>query len=144
MINFNKIKIWSLQRSLWTFNFGTSCCSIEFQNVSGARFDWERFGGKVVDSPEKADLLVVSGHINQVLKQNLLDTYYSMSYPKYVMAVGSCANSGGMFIEKSDEIILGVDQIIPVDIYVPGCPPRPESLIHGLLRLQESISQQVK
>ena len=119
---------WGRSNSVWPLTFATSCCGIEFMAVGAARYDFARFGFEVTRaSPRQADVIIVAGTI-----------VYQMAEPKYVIAMGGCAISGGPF-KKSYHVVKGVNQILPVDVYVPGCPPRPESLLYGMMQLQRKI-----
>lgn len=140
LFNSDKLKPWAVKSSLWTYNAGLSCCSLEFMSATGPRYDWERFGALPSQHPNEADLLVVSGPLTDLMAEEIKKIYDQMRGPKYVISMGSCANTGGMFTPISAVIKGGVDRVLPVDIYVPGCPPRPEALMHALLRLQEKIS----
>lgn len=137
----DNLKKWSQGNSLWIHHLATSCCSLEVVAASGPRYDWERFGFLIQENPSEADLLIVSGPLTKMMVTSARAVYDKMRFPKYVISVGSCANSGGMFVDKSDTVIRGISSILPVDLYVPGCPPRPEAVIHALLKLQEKILQ---
>ncbi len=130
---------WARSNSVWPLTFATSCCGIEFMSVGAARFDFARFGFEVTrSSPRQADVIVVAGTIVYKMAPVLKRLYDQMSEPKYVIAMGSCAISGGPFC-KSYHVVNNVDEIIPVDVYVPGCPPRPEALLYGLMQLQRKL-----
>ena len=125
--------------SLWPLTFATSCCGIEFMAVCAARYDIARFGFEVTrNSPRQADVILVSGTITNKMAPVLKRLYDQMPDPKYVVAVGGCAVSGGPF-RKSYHVVNGVNQILPVDVYVPGCPPRPEAFLYGMMQLQRKV-----
>jgi NADH-quinone oxidoreductase subunit B len=130
---------WARGHSIWPLTFGTACCALEMMTVGSARYDTERYGIFFRNSPRQADCMIVSGTINIKIAPRVRLLWEQMALPKYVIAMGSCAVSGGPFADGYN-VVQGVDQIIPVDIYIPGCPPRPEALMHGLLTLMEGIA----
>lgn len=131
---------WARKNALWPLPFGTSCCGIEMMATLCSDYDMSRFGAEVVRfSPRQSDLLIVAGIINTKMAPVLRNIYDQMSDPKWVMSFGACASSGGIFNVYS--VTQGIDTIIPVDVYVPGCPPAPEGVLHALLRLQDNVSK---
>ena len=134
---------WARKHSMWPYIFGTACCGIEYMSVLGPKYDIARFGAEVVRfSPRQSDLLVVAGTITEKMAPVIKKVYDQMSEPKWVMAMGACAASGGFY--RAYHVLQGVDQVIPVDVYIPGCPPTPEACIAGLLTLQDRISKNVR
>lgn len=126
------------KNSLWPLPFATSCCGIEFMATMGAHYDFARFGAERLSfSPRQADLLMVMGTIAKKMGPVLKQVYEQMAEPKWVLSVGACASSGGIFDTYS--VLQGIDRIIPVDVYVPGCPPRPEQILDGVLKIQELV-----
>lgn len=127
--------------SMWPLPFATSCCGIEFMATAGAHYDVSRFGMERMSfSPRQADMLLVMGTISKKMAPILRQVYEQMSEPKWVIAVGACASSGGVFDTYS--VLQGIDKVIPVDVYVPGCPPRPEQILDGIMRLQEIVKNE--
>ncbi|WP_019926327.1 NADH-quinone oxidoreductase subunit B family protein [Nocardia sp. BMG111209] len=126
--------------SLWPATFGLACCAIEMMATGAGRYDLARFGMEAFRaSPRQADLMIVAGRVSQKMAPVLRQVYDQMTEPKWVLAMGVCASSGGMF--NNYAIVQGVDHVVPVDIYLPGCPPRPEMLLHAILKLHEKIQQ---
>ena len=133
-----KALAWSQTRSMWPATFGLACCAIEMMSIVSSRYDIARFGmEKFSSSPRQADLMIVSGRVAHKMAAPLRQVYDQMLEPKWVIAMGACASSGGMF--NNYTILQGVDKIVPVDIHVPGCPPRPEALMEGIVRLHEKV-----
>ena len=134
---------WAQSRSLWYISTGNGCCADEVLNTMGSRYDLERFGAVPQVDPCQADLLIVCGMVSKKAAPHLKQLYDSMLEPRYVLAIGACANCGGPFApEFSYSVEAGANQVVPVDVYVPGCPPRPEAIMNGLIALQEKISGQ--
>ena len=138
----DKLINWGRSNSVWSLALGTSCCVIEFMALGAARYDMARFGFEVTrNSPRQADLLMVLGTINYRMAPVLKRLYDQMAEPKYVVAVGGCTISGGPF-RKSYCVVDGIDKIVPVDVYIPGCPPRPEAFFYGMMQLQRKIKME--
>ena len=131
---------WARQSSLWPMTFGLACCAIEMMATGAGRFDIDRFGaGAFRASPRQSDLMIVAGTVTYKMASRLRRLYDQMPEPKYVIAMGACTVGGGPYFEWGYHVVKGVDLIVPVDVYVPGCPPRPEALLEGLMRLQDRI-----
>ncbi len=131
---------WAQKRSIFPMTFGIACCAIEMMAAGASRFDLDRFGaGAFRATPRQSDLMIVAGTVTFTMADRIRRLWEQMPEPRYVMAMGVCAISGGPYRKYGYHVINGVDKIIPVDVYVPGCPPRPEALIEGLMRLQDKI-----
>ena len=131
---------WARLSSLWPLLFGTACCFIEFAALIGSRFDFDRFGLVPRSSPRQADLIITAGTITMKYAPILVRLYEQMPEPKYVIAMGACTITGGMFSMDSPTAVRGVDKLIPVDVYIPGCPPRPEAIIDAIIKLRKKIA----
>ena len=130
---------WGRASSPWYFQFGLACCAIEMMAAAGPRHDLERFGMMPRATPRQADVMIVAGTVTLKLADRVKRLYDQMADPKYVISMGSCSNSGGPYWQHGYHVLKGVDIVVPVDVYIPGCPPRPEALIEGVLELQRKI-----
>jgi NAD(P)H-quinone oxidoreductase subunit K len=142
LANVNDLYNWARLSSLYPLMFGTACCFIEFAATLGARFDLDRFGVFPRMSPRQADLIITAGTITMKMAPALVRLYEQMPEPKYVMAMGACTISGGMFSADSPTAVRGVDKLIPVDVYIPGCPPRPEAVLDAVVKLRKKIADE--
>jgi len=135
---------WARSNSLWPLVFGTSCCAIEMMSTAGAKYDWSRFGFEVARAtPRQADVIIIAGTIVNKMGPVLRRLYDQMPDPKYVIAMGACATSGGPFFYNTYSVVKGADHVLPVDVYIAGCPPRPEALLHAMITLQKKITSGV-
>ncbi len=138
----DRIYNWSRSRSVWPMMFGLACCAIEMIMLAASRFDSSRFGMEVMRaSPRQADLMIVSGTVTKKMVPNIVRLYNQMSEPKYVLSMGACANGGGPFKEGYN-VVSGIDKFLPVDVYIPGCPPTPQSLLNGIMQIHAKINGQ--
>jgi len=138
----DKIYNWGRRYSVWPMMFGLACCAIEMICTAAARFDFSRFGMEIMrPSPRQADLMLVSGTVTKKMVPQIVRLYNQMPEPKYVVAMGACASGGGPFKEGYN-VVSGIDKFLPVDVYIPGCPPTPQALLHGLMKVQEMIDTQ--
>lgn len=133
---------WARLSSLWPMLYGTACCFIEFAALIGSRFDFDRFGLVPRSTPRQADLIITAGTITMKMAPALVRLYEQMPEPKYVIAMGACTITGGMFSVDSPSAVRGVDKLIPVDVYLPGCPPRPEAIIDAIIKLRKKIANE--
>nr|AYP31789.1 NADH-plastoquinone oxidoreductase subunit K [Alpinia zerumbet] len=139
----NDLSNWLRLSSLWPLLYGTSCCFIEFASLIGSRFDFDRYGLVPRSSPRQADLILTAGTVTMKMAPSLVRLYEQMPEPKYVIAMGACTITGGMFSTDSYSTVRGVDKLIPVDVYLPGCPPKPEAVIDAITKLRKKISREI-
>ncbi|AFY60686.1 photosynthetic/respiratory NAD(P)H-quinone oxidoreductase subunit K [Synechococcus sp. PCC 6312] len=142
LTSLNDVYDWARLSSLWPLLYGTACCFIEFAAMIGSRFDFDRFGLVPRSSPRQADLIITSGTITMKMAPALVRLYDQMPEPKYVIAMGACTITGGMFSSDSYSAVRGVDKLIPVDVYLPGCPPRPEAIMDAIVKLRKKIANE--
>ena len=140
--NIETLMNWARLSSMWPMSFGLACCAIEFMSAGSTPYDLDRFGILPRPSPRQSDVMIVAGTVTFKMADRVRRLYEQMAEPRYVISMGSCANCGGPYWEHGYHVVKGVDKIIPVDVYVPGCPPRPEALIGGFLKLQEKIRKE--
>jgi NADH-quinone oxidoreductase subunit B len=132
---------WARRSSLWSMTFGIACCAIEMMAAAASRYDWDRYGIIPRGSPRQSDLMIVAGTVTAKMAPVIKRLFDQMADPKYVIAMGACTIGGGPYAKWGYHVVKGVDKIVPVDVYIPGCPPRPEGLLEGILKLQEKIDR---
>uniref|UniRef100_UPI0030FE5728 NADH-plastoquinone oxidoreductase subunit K n=1 Tax=Equisetum diffusum TaxID=231682 RepID=UPI0030FE5728 len=142
LTNLKDFSNWARLSSLWPLLYGTSCCFIEFASLIGSRFDFDRYGLVPRSSPRQADLLITAGTVTMKMAPSLVRLYEQMPEPKYVIAMGACTITGGMFSTDSYSTVRGVDKLIPVNVYLPGCPPKPEAIIDAVVKLRKEVARE--
>lgn len=133
---------WARLSSIWQLGFGLACCAIEMMATSASHYDFDRFGVIPRNTPRQSDVIIISGTVTLKMATRIKKLYEQMPEPKYIISMGSCSNCGGPYWEHGYHVLKGIDRVIPVDVYVPGCPPRPEALLEGLMKLQEKVRHQ--
>ncbi len=141
LTNVDSVVNWARASSLWPMLFGIACCAIEMMATAASRYDWDRLGVIPRATPRQSDLMIVAGTVNAKMALVVKKLYEQMPEPKYVLAMGVCVIGGGPYYKWGYSVVKGVDKVVPVDIYVPGCPPRPEALLDGIIKLQKKISE---
>jgi NADH-quinone oxidoreductase subunit B len=139
IVSLEKALNWARKSSIWYMQFGLACCAIEMMATAASRYDFDRFGIIPRSSPRQADVMIVAGTVTLKMATRIKRLYEQMAEPRYVISMGSCSNCGGPYWEHGYHVLKGVDRVVPVDVYVPGCPPRPEALLQGFLHLQDKI-----
>ncbi len=142
IVSLEKALNWARKSSIWYMQFGLACCAIEMMATAASRYDFDRFGIIPRSSPRQADVMIVAGTVTLKMATRIKRLYEQMAEPRYVISMGSCSNCGGPYWEHGYHVLKGVDRVVPVDVYVPGCPPRPEALLQGFLHLHDKIMKE--